>query len=242
MTAAGVVIPATEDGFPLVDMSIVGKVLARYPDLRMSFEEFLTLDDGFHGEWIDGRVEVRGSQHILHHEALTVLSIAFRFFGEKDEPRAGQGLRFFLMRPGPDLPARIVDFFFLAAEHADRLKHCYVDGPADIVIEVVDDESRHRDTVEKFGEYERGGVREYWIVDPFERKAQVYRLRGGRYEPMPPGDPPVLRSEVIPGLWIDPEWIWNDWSGFDIAREWGLLPRRLAASSRGSRARRGDGL
>jgi Uma2 family endonuclease len=229
-TAAGVVIPATEDGFPLVDMSIVGKVLERYPDLRMSFDEFLALDDGFHGEWIDGRVEIRGSQHLLHHDALTVLSIAFRFFQEKDEPRAGEGLRFFLMRPGPDLPARIVDFFFLTAGHADRLKHCYVDGPADIVIEVVDDESRHRDTVEKFREYERGGVREYWIIDPFERKAQVYRLRDGRYEPMPAGDPSTLRSEVLPGLWIDPEWIWNDWSGFDIARKWGLMPPRRAGA------------
>lgn len=225
MTAgAGVVIPRTEDGFPLVDMHIVGRVLERYPDLRMSFEEFLALDDGFHGEWIDGRVEFRGSQHILHHDALNLLSFAFRWHEEKGEPPPGESLRWFVMRPAADLPARIVDLFFLTTEHADRLKHVFVDGPADIVVEVVDDESRHRDTVVKLREYERGGVREYWIVDPFERRAQVYRLENGRFEPIPAGDPPMLRSEVLPGLWVDPEWLWCEPRPTlkHLMKQWGL--------------------
>lgn len=219
----GVLIPHSEDGVPLVDMQVVGEVLKRFPGLRMSFAEFLTLDEDFTGDWIDGHVELRGGQDCLHHEALSLLSIAFRWFSEKGEGRRGRALRGFLMRPEPERPARVVDMLYVAAEHAGRMKHVFVDGPADIVLEVVDDESRHRDTVEKFGEFERGGVREYWVVDPPRREARVYRLKDGRYEPMPAGDPPALRSEVLEGFWILPEWIWEDRDNFEIAREWGLI-------------------
>jgi hypothetical protein len=30
-------------------------------------------------------------------------------------------------------------------------------------------------------------------------------LRGDRYEPLPPGPDGILRSEVFPGPWLDPE-------------------------------------
>jgi len=43
------------------------------------------------------------------------------------------------------------------------LKHTYPDGPADLAIEIVSEESRLRDRGEKFAEYEVGGVKEYWI-------------------------------------------------------------------------------
>lgn len=226
-SAPGVLIPRAEDGWPLVDMQIVGEALERYPGLRMSFEEFLTLD-GVWGDWIDGRVGLRGCQGLAHHDALNFVAIAFRWYLDQGDPRAGNTLRQFLMRSRPDLPARTADLLYLTRDHADRVKDVFVDGPADIVVEVVDDESRHRDMIEKFREFEAGGVREYWLIDPAHRQASVYRLRNGRYEPMPAGDPPALRSEVLDGLWIDPEWIWNDRDTFEVLREWGfdIPPRR----------------
>ncbi|HEU4558098.1 MAG TPA: Uma2 family endonuclease [Longimicrobium sp.] len=225
--APGVVIPRTDDGWPLADMQVVGEVLERFPDLRMSFEEYLTLDEDFFGEWIDGQVEIRPCQGRAHHEAMGFLSVAFRWYVDRTDPRDGTTLRGFVMRPS-GLPARMVDLLYVAPEHEDRIKHVFVDGPADIVVEVVEDESRHRDTVEKFREYERGGVRGYWIVDPVRKEAQVWRLIDGRYEPMPLGDPPALRSEVLEGLWILPEWIWEDRDRFEVMREWGfeIPPRR----------------
>lgn len=58
-----VAIPCTEDGFPLVDMQVVGEVLERYPDLRMSYEEFLALDEDFHGDRVDERVTILGGRN-----------------------------------------------------------------------------------------------------------------------------------------------------------------------------------
>lgn len=49
-------------------------------------------------------------------------------------------------------------------------------GAADICIEVVSDESISRDYGDKFHEYEKGGVHEYWIVDGIRQEAHFYRL------------------------------------------------------------------
>ncbi|MER3485893.1 MAG: hypothetical protein C4345_07940, partial [Chloroflexota bacterium] len=62
--------------------------------------------------------------------------------------------------------------------HLDRLTPERVVGPPDLIIEVVSEDSEHRDRVDKFNEYEAAGVPEYWIVDnrPQRRRAYFYRL------------------------------------------------------------------
>ncbi len=99
---------------------------------------------------------------------------------------------------------------FVAQEHLGRLKDTYLDGPADLVVEVVSRESRMRDRGEKLAEYEMGGVREYWIIDPDKRQADVYVLgEDGRYErrKLEQG---VYHSTVVAGFWIKEEWLWSD--------------------------------
>lgn len=61
-------------------------------------------------------------------------------------------------------------------------------GPADICIEVVSEERIARDHGEKFAEYEKAGVREYWIVDPLRDTCRFNRLNeAGVYIPVGPG-------------------------------------------------------
>jgi Uma2 family endonuclease len=58
----------------------------------------------------------------------------------------------------------------------NTLTPTFMDGAADIVIEVVSPESVQRDYGEKLHEYERAGVPEYWIIDPIQSKARFYHL------------------------------------------------------------------
>ena len=46
-----------------------------------------------------------------------------------------------------------------------RLKKTFLDGPADVVVEIISAGSIGLDRGDKFVEYERGGVREYWLID-----------------------------------------------------------------------------
>ena len=72
------------------------------------------------------------------------------------------------------------DVVFMLAEHAARRSNDFWDG-ADLVMEVVSDEDRRRDTETKRFEYARAGIPEYWIVDPWKERITVLRLEEDRY-------------------------------------------------------------
>ena len=50
-------------------------------------------------------------------------------------------------------------------------------GVPDWVIEVLSASTQNKDKKEKLAVYEAVGVKEYWIVDPFENKVCVYRQK-----------------------------------------------------------------
>jgi hypothetical protein len=47
-------------------------------------------------------------------------------------------------------------------------------------------------------------VREYLVWRVGDRAVDWFALRGDRYEPLSAGPDGILRSEVFPGLWLDP--------------------------------------
>lgn len=54
-------------------------------------------------------------------------------------------------------------------------------GAPDMVIEVLSPSTARNDRLVKLNQYQRAGVREYWIVSPEERNAQVYVLENGLF-------------------------------------------------------------
>jgi Uma2 family endonuclease len=68
------------------------------------------------------------------------------------------------------------DMQLILNANLDNLMPTYMNGAADIVIEVVSPESQQHDYAEKLYEYEKAGVREYWIIDPLKKEARFYRL------------------------------------------------------------------
>lgn len=106
------------------------------------------------------------------------------------------------------------------------LRESFLDGPADLVVEVISPESRGRDRGEKFYEYEQSRVREYWLLDPLRRQAEMYGLgEDGIYRPLPVGEDGLLHSTVLEGLWLRLDWLWQDPLPklLAVLREWGLV-------------------
>lgn len=126
----------------------------------------------------------------------------------------------FQMKTGETLPGRSHDILFTASEKLHRLREAYPDGPADLVVEVVSEESRARDRGEKFAEYERGGVREYGVIDPARRQAEFDVLQDGTYQPALFGSKGMYRSTVLPGFWVRVEWLWQRPPARQIIQEW----------------------
>lgn len=80
--------------------------------------------------------------------------------------------------------AREPDLQIILDGNPGTLHDTYMEGPADICIEVVSPESISRDHGTKFEEYEKGGVGEYWIIDPVHRECRFYHLgNDGVYVP-----------------------------------------------------------
>jgi Uma2 family endonuclease len=115
----------------------------------------------------------------------------------------------FQMKTGPDLPGRQPDVLFIANEHLNRLRETYLDGPADLVIEIVSPESAARDRGAKFYEYASGGIPEYWLIDPQSRIAEFYDLEGDHYRTVLSSRQGKFQSQVVPGLWWHVEWLWQ---------------------------------
>ncbi|HEU4453127.1 MAG TPA: Uma2 family endonuclease [Longimicrobium sp.] len=207
-----------------MEAQAVRDVLRRYPDLRMSYEEFLGLGAGVHGDWIDGRVRLQErAETERHSKVLRFTSSLMQVYAESRH--GGEVLILFQMRPRSDLPSREVDLLYLGPDCRARLRDHFVDGPADLVVEVVSDESRRRDREQKLREYEWGGVRECWLIDTVLEQADLYRLdAGGRYRQAASGRHAVLRSEAVPGMWFRAEWFWDRTMPrmMDVTQQWGL--------------------
>ena len=130
------------------------------------------------------------------------------------------------LKVGPDLPGRSPDVMFMLPEHRDRIHQKYVEGPADLVIEVVGPNSRRRDLVEKHAEYEAGGVPEYWALE-YERCDAIFRTLGGdgKFEPLLSDADGYITSRVLPVVRVRPEWFWREPlpKATGLMREWSLL-------------------
>ena len=193
----------------------------------MSFEEYLEAYDGVHAEWVEGRVYVVSPGNEPQGRLSRFLGAIVQRWAEEH----GLGETYVNAYPVRlnETTAREPDVFFIRAEHTDRVHGTFVDGAADLVIEIVSPSTRAVDRGVKYYEYEQAGVPEYWLIDPMRERVEAYRLgAGGVYEARVLGDPAVLRSEVLPGMWIPVEWLWRRPLPrmSDVFREWDDEARR----------------
>ena len=99
------------------------------------------------------------------------------------------------------------DLSFVATGRAHIARHGYMDGPPDLAIEVVSPESVRRDYEDKRERYTAGGVQEYWILDPDERRATILCREDDRFvEIRSDGE---FESRVLPGLRLDTRSFWR---------------------------------
>ena len=68
------------------------------------------------------------------------------------------------------------DLIFVAKENSQIVKESHILGAPDLLVEVVSKGSVARDYIEKKNDYERFGVKEYWIVDSLNESIWIYAL------------------------------------------------------------------
>ncbi len=119
------------------------------------------------------------------------------------------------------------DVSFLSTGRLYLAGEVYVNGAPDLAVEIISPSSRQYDSVEKLVNYGRFGVQEYWLVDPLQRTITLYGNVGGQLVVIPPADS-ALRSRLLPGFWLRPEWVFPSEAqvcpgDLEIARQQGLI-------------------
>lgn len=180
---------------------------------KMTYEEFLEwADEDTLAEWIAlpdenvGVVAMTSPASDKHQDLSGFLGSVLRTFVETHHLGVVRSAPFQMKLEHGREP----DLLFIATEHLDRLQKTYLDGPADLVIEIISPESISRDRGVKFYEYARGGVPEYWLIDPEMQWAEFYQLYGQRYQLVTEGGAGKCTSAVLPDFWLHIEWLWQD--------------------------------
>jgi Uma2 family endonuclease len=173
------------------------------PAIKLTYDDFALFPaDGRRHELIDGEHFVSASPNRRHQV------ISRNLFRALDAVTRGRNAGEVFYAPFDVVFTRhdVVepDLLFISATRTEILTDANVQGAPDLVIEVLSPSGRRYDEVLKRDLYERGGVAEYWLVDPEVETVKVFR-RGadGRFERAEllgrrEGD--VLRSTLLPGL------------------------------------------
>lgn len=106
------------------------------------------------------------------------------------------------------------DLCFVRQERAHIITGKAVEGVPDLVIEVLSPSTRDDDLPggDKWRDYERFGVPNYWIVDPEDRTVAQYTHTGVGYgapQTLRPGDD--LRSALFPGIAMPVAGVFQTW-------------------------------
>jgi Uma2 family endonuclease len=180
------------------------------PPGPVSFEEFLAwCDEDTHAEWVDGAIIMMPPASDQHQNLIEFLITILRMFNESQQ--AGW-LRVapFLMRTDVKPSGREPDILFVTKERMQLVQPTFLDGPADLIVEIVSPESIGHDRGEKFVEYEAAGVKEYWLIDPLRQQAEFYQLEDqGVYRAAALDADGSYHSIMLPGFWLRVTWLWQ---------------------------------
>ena len=180
---------------------------APVPGVRMSEDDFVEWAlNHVDAEWVDGEVTLMAPANDDHDDLekwLTALLYQFIEAKSLGFLRGNMFVRFSRRRR-----RRVPDLMFISSANRRRIRPTYIDGPPDLIIEIVSPDSRNRDRRDKFLDYEAGGVREYWIIDPLLRRLDVYRLKGRKYQDAA-ADGDKVYSQVLPGVFLRAKWFFG---------------------------------
>ena len=166
---------------------------------NISSEDYLEHYAAHFCEWVEGYVIKMSPIHVKHFIITDYLARLFHPYLRVTKVGVYRAAPFVMEMPSGK--KREPDLQTILKENYDRLKPTLVAGAADICIEVMSPGTEAVDRGDKFTEYEKAGVCEYWMLDPMREESLFYRLNeNGIFMPQRPDANGVYRTLLLPGF------------------------------------------
>lgn len=170
-------------------------------------EFYQRADEDSDWEYLDGRILMHSPASERHENLFRFLLTVISAYLDEKKVAVVRGSRY-PMRLDPKWSPE-PDILIVKKDRRHLLTPQRLEGPADMVIEIASESDPGLDYREKFPRYCQAGITEIWIIDPFQRQVVVATRTGNDYTErgLSTGH---LDSQVIPGLWIEISWLWQD--------------------------------
>jgi Uma2 family endonuclease len=152
----------------------------RWP-ARMTYDDLQRLpDDGKRHELVGGVLQVTPAPDVRHQQIVLELGMRLRTFARANDSGTVLVARVDVRLGDADVVEP--DVLYVARGGRARITQRWIEGPPELLIEVLSPSSRRADAVVKRQLYEHHGVLEYWLVDPESDSVRVYRRTDERLE------------------------------------------------------------
>lgn len=178
--------------------------MATEPHALLSYEDYAAIDDDERYEVLEGVLTPMGPAPFTRHQRIALqLTIQLDAHAKRTHGIAFTAPTDVVLQAARPATVLQPDAFYVG----DRTKvtKANIQGPPDLVVEVLSPSNARKDAIRKRRLYERFGVPEFWIVPLHEDRIEVMRLgpddRYGDPVLFHPGD--TLTSPLLPGLELD---------------------------------------
>lgn len=172
------------------------------PRAKLTVADYMNTPDDVRYQLINGELVLAPSPSTRHQSISSELFVVLHQFVRQH----GLGMVW-------DAPLDVVlsdnevfqpDILFVSNERRAIVTEANIQGAPDLVVEILSPSTRQNDEGHKKDVYSRYGVKEYWIVDPEERKVAVLSGGASGLEPYAAFSmEDILESPLLPGLAVD---------------------------------------
>jgi Uma2 family endonuclease len=149
--------------------------------IKMTARQFQELGEdpvGVRLELVDGEVAVSPSPNPYHSYTEKALSfVLYKYIDDNQLGRLFGDVDTFF-----DLyDVRRPDLIYFSTARLHFVGKTAMEGPPDLCVEIISPSSLRIDRRDKFKQYARGKVKNYWIVNPMGKTIEGFRLVSGKY-------------------------------------------------------------
>ncbi|MHA1265818.1 MAG: Uma2 family endonuclease [Candidatus Helarchaeota archaeon] len=154
-------------------------------------------------ELINGILMIHSPASIEHERIFKFLLILLDQFLKETNGGEVLGSRI-VMKLAPDLIPE-PDLIIVFPENRPKIKATFIDGPADMIFEILSPSTKETDLSIKIPRYLENHIREIWVIDPMLQECTIFQPNKAPIVYKKEG---IIKSTILENFWIQLEWLW----------------------------------